>query len=115
MNLIFRVLLSALAVVILANFLPGIAVDSYYTAIYVAVALSLLNFFVKPVLQILSLPITILTFGLFLLVINAIIIYLGGFFVDGFTVNSVLAAIIFSFLLSILESFFFSFLDDKKE
>lgn len=113
MNLIFRVLLSALAVVILANFLPGIEVDSYYTAIFVAVALSLLNFFVKPVLKILSLPITILTLGLFLLVINAIIIFMGGYLVEGFKVDSVLSAIIFSFLLSILESFFFSFLGDK--
>lgn len=110
MNLIFRVLLSAFAVVILANLLPGIAVDSYYTAIFVAIALGLLNFFVKPVLKLLTLPITILTLGLFLLVINAIIIYLAGFFVDGFAVNSILSAIIFSFLLSILESVFFSFL-----
>ena len=65
MKLIIRILLSALAVVILANILPGVGVDSYTTAIIVAIVLSLLNFIVKPILIILTLPITILTLGFF--------------------------------------------------
>jgi len=74
MNLILRILLSALAVVVLAKILPGVGVDSYTTAIIVAIVLSLLNFIVKPILVILTLPVTILTLGLFLLIINHFVI-----------------------------------------
>lgn len=116
MKLILRILLSALAVVILANVLPGVGVDNYTTAIIVAVVLSLLNFLVKPILVILTLPVTIVTFGLFLLIINAIIIMLAGHFVSGFQVNGILWAVIFSLLLSFLQSILFSILkDDKKK
>ena len=61
MRLILRVLLSALAVVILAKVLPHVSVDTYFTAIIVAIVLSLLNFLVKPILVILTLPVTIVT------------------------------------------------------
>lgn len=116
MKFILRLLLSALAVVLLSKILPNVNVDTYATAVIVAVALSLLNFIVKPVMVILTLPITILTFGLFLLVINALIIKLADYFIDGFTVNGWLWAIIFSFLLSILQSILFSLLkSDKKD
>ncbi len=116
MKMILRVLLSALAVVLLSKILPGIGVDSYTTAIIVAIVLSLLNFLVKPVLIILTLPVTIVTFGLFLLIINAIIILLADYFVDGFYANSIWWALLFSLLLSFLQSILFSFLkEDKKK
>lgn len=116
MKFILRLLLSALAVVILSKVLPNVSVDTYVTALIVAVALSLLNFIVKPILVILTLPVTILTFGLFLLVINAIIIKLADYFVDGFNVDGWLWAIIFSLLLSLLQSILFSVLkSDKKD
>ncbi|GMN05931.1 hypothetical protein MTsPCn5_13200 [Croceitalea sp. MTPC5] len=116
MKFILRILLSALAVVLLAKLLPGIGVDSYVTAIVVALVLGLLNFLVKPVLVILTLPVTLVTFGLFLLVINAIIILLADYFVTGFEVQSVLWAIVFSLLLSFLQSILFSILkEDKKK
>ncbi|MEZ4968782.1 MAG: phage holin family protein [Flavobacteriaceae bacterium] len=114
MNLILRVLLSAIAVVILAKILPGVGVDSYTTAIIVAIVLSLLNFIVKPILVILTLPVTILTLGLFLLIINAIIILLTDYFIDGFQVNNIWWALLFSLLLSLLQSIFYSFLNDNK-
>ncbi|MDX1767934.1 phage holin family protein [Arenibacter troitsensis] len=114
MNLILRILLSAIAVVILAKILPGVGVDSYTTAIIVAIVLSLLNFIVKPILVILTLPVTILTLGLFLLIINAIIILLADYFVDGFQVNNIWWALLFSLLLSFLQSIFYSFLNDDK-
>ncbi|MGB5172847.1 phage holin family protein [Eudoraea sp.] len=113
MKLILRILLSALAVVILAKILPGIGVDSYTTAIIVAIVLSLLNFIVKPLLIILTLPITIVTFGLFLLIINALIILLADNFVSGFSVDSIWWALLFSLLLTFLESFLFSFLKES--
>lgn len=116
MKFILRLLLSALAVVVLSKVLPNVSVDSYITALIVAVALSLLNFIVKPILVVLTLPVTIVTFGLFLLVINALIIKLADHFVDGFTVNGWLWALIFSLLLSLLQSILFSLLkNDKKK
>ena len=115
MKLILRILLSAIAVVILSKILPGVGVDSYTTAIIVAIVLSLLNFIVKPVLVILTLPVTILTLGLFLLIINAIIILLADYFIDGFQVNNIWWALLFSLLLSFLQSIFYSFLNDDKK
>ncbi|MCK0155989.1 phage holin family protein [Cellulophaga sp. F20128] len=116
MNTILRVLLSAIAVVVLAKILPGVGVDSYTTAIIVAVVLSILNFFIKPLLVILTLPVTIITLGLFLLVINACIILLADYFITGFTVDGLLWAILFSVLLSVFQSLLFSILkNDKKK
>ena len=116
MKFILRLLLSALAVVILSKVLPNVEVDTYLTAIIVAVALSLLNFIVRPILVILTLPVTIVTFGLFLLVINAVIILLANKLIDGFTVNGFWWALLFSLLLSFLQSILFSLLkEDKKK
>ncbi len=116
MKLILRLLLSAVAVVILSKVLPGASVDSYPTAILVALALSLLNFLVKPILVLLTLPVTLVTFGLFLVIINAIIILLADYFISGFAVDGLLWAIVFSLLLSLLQSILFSILkDDKKK
>ncbi|MEN8789412.1 MAG: phage holin family protein [Flavobacteriaceae bacterium] len=114
MKLILRILLSALAVVILAKILPGIGVDSYTTAIIVAIIISLLNFIVKPLLILLTLPVTILTLGLFLLIINALIILMADGLIDGFQVQSIWWALLFSLLLSFLQSIFYSFLKEEK-
>ena len=115
MNLIIRLLLNALAVFILAHLLNGVSVDGYVGAIIVAVVLSILNLLVKPVLVILTLPVTILTLGLFLLVINALILLLADKLVDGFSISSFWTAVLFSILLSILQSLLQSlFKEDKK-
>lgn len=115
MNLLIRLLLNALAVFILAHLLNGVNVDGYVGAIIVALVLSILNLLVKPILVILTLPITILTLGLFLLVINALIIMLADKLIDGFSVPSFWTAILFSILLSILQSLLQSFLKDAKK
>ncbi|MDT0621078.1 phage holin family protein [Croceitalea vernalis] len=116
MKFILRILLSALAVILLSNILPGITVDTYITAIIVAIVLSLLNFLVKPILIILTLPVTIVTFGIFLLFINGIIILLADYFITGFGVVNIWWALAFSFLLSFLQSILFSLLkSDKKK
>ena len=114
MNFILRLLLSALAVVVLAKILPGVDVSSYGIAILVAFVLSILNFLVKPLLIILTLPVTIVTLGLFLLIINAIIILLADWLVDGFSVNGIWWALAFSLLLSLLQSVLFSLLKKEK-
>lgn len=113
--MILRILLSALAVVILAKLLTGIYVDSYITAIIVAIVLSLLNFIVKPILVIFTLPVTILTFGLFLLIINAIIILLADSLVTGFDVKNIWWALLFSLLLSFFQSVLFSMFKETKK
>ncbi|MEX0361774.1 phage holin family protein [Flagellimonas sp.] len=114
MKLIIRLLLNALAVIILSYVLPGVDVDTYQTAIIVALVISVLNILVKPILIILTLPITILTLGLFLLIINAIIILTAAHFISGFQVSGVLWAIIFSLLLSFLQSILHSLLKEDK-
>lgn len=114
MNLIIRILLTAVAVVLLSKFLPGVEVASFVEAIYVAIVLGLLNALLKPILIILTLPITIVTLGLFLLVINACIILLADKFLDGFAVSGFWIALLFSLLLSLLQSILFSILKEDK-
>lgn len=104
MNLLIKLLISSIVVFVLAHFLPGIAVDSLSTALIVAVVLALLNTFLKPILILLTIPVTIITLGLFLLVINAVIILIGGKLIDGFAVSGFWYALLFSLLLSIGQS-----------
>lgn len=111
MGFILRLLVTGIVVVLLSNFLPGVHVDSYLTAILVAVVLVLLNILVKPVLILFTLPITILTLGLFLLVINAIIILLVDAFITGFEVSGFWIALLFSLLLSLVQSVLFSLVE----
>ena len=113
MKLLARILLSAVAVLVIANFMSSVSVDNYTTAIIVAVILGLLNMFVKPILVIFTLPVTFFTLGLFLLIINAIIILMADSLIDGFSVDGWVSALIFSLLLSFIESIFFSFLKDS--
>ncbi len=98
--------ISALAVLITAYLLPGVHVDSFVSALIVALVLGIINAFIKPILIILTLPIGILTLGLFTFVINALLILLTANLVPGFTVDGFLWAIIFSIVLSIVNSVF---------
>ncbi|MBE16722.1 MAG: phage holin family protein [Dokdonia sp.] len=115
MKPILKVLLTAVAVVVLAKLLPGVAVSGFVSAIIVAVVIAILRFIVKPILIILTIPITILTFGLFLFVINALIIMMADYFIDGFAVSNFWIALLFSILLSIFQSILFSFLKEDKK
>ena len=114
MKIFLKLLLTAVAVVVLSQILPGITVANYGTAILVAVTISLLNMFVRPLLVLFTLPVTILTLGLFLFVINACIILLAGNLITGFAVSGFLTALLFSVLLSIFRSFLFSLLKEEK-
>jgi len=97
-------IISALAIAITAYLLPGIQIDSYITVGITALVLGLINGFIKPVLTLLTLPINILTLGLFSLVINALLILLASEIVPGFEVSSFWWALIFSIVLSIITS-----------
>jgi putative membrane protein len=110
MGFIIRLLITTGLVVLLANILPGIHVDGYTTALWVAVALGILNMFLKPILVIFTLPATILTLGLFLLVINALIIQSAAYFVNGFVVDGFWYAMLFSIVLTFCQSIVNGFL-----
>ncbi|MGC9505196.1 phage holin family protein [Baaleninema sp.] len=97
-------LLTALALVITAYIVPGLTLTGFTAALIAAVILGLVNAVVRPILILLTLPITILSLGLFLFVINAIGIWLVGYFTAGFTVNGFLPALVGSIVLSIVTS-----------
>ncbi len=105
MNALIGLLLNAVAVVITAYLLPGVQVQSFLTAIVVAVVLGVVNAVLKPILFILTLPVNILTLGLFTFILNGIIILLVSAVVPGFRVNGLLWAILFSIILSLINGF----------
>ncbi len=103
MGLIIRILISAVAVYVAAMFIPGVVVTGGpLTYVIVAVVLGLLNAFIKPILTILTIPITVITLGLFLLVINVLMVYLAAYLVSGFSVSGFIAALLFSLVVSIV-------------
>ena len=108
MKFILKLLITALALLLVAYLLPGVAVSSFYIALIVAVLLGLLNLIVKPILVVLTLPINILTLGLFMWVINGFLFWFVGTFVDGFSVDGFLTAIIGALIVSV-----FSWLGEK--
>ncbi|SDG66916.1 putative membrane protein [Flavobacterium omnivorum] len=114
MNLLIKILVTSALVLLIANFMPGVRVDGFTTALIVAIVLGFLNIFIKPILVILTLPVTILTLGLFLLIINALMILLCTKIVGGFSVDTFLTALFFSIILSILQSIMNGILGDGK-
>lgn len=103
MRMIINILVSAVAVYLISKLLqPHVTINSFTAAIIFAIVLAILNFIVKPLLVILTLPITFITLGLFLLVINVIIILLADKFVSGIQIHGFLWAFIFGLLLSII-------------
>jgi putative membrane protein len=114
MKFILRILLTAAAVLLIGNFLSGVHVENYTIAILVALVLGFLFAFLKPIIVVLTLPITVVTLGLFLLVINTLLILLADKVVPGFSVDGFWIAMLFSILLSIAQSVLYSLMDDKK-
>ncbi len=103
--LLLRWLINTLALLIVANLLPGFHFDTFYNALITALVLGLVNVLVKPILVLLTLPVTILSLGLFLFVINALMLWLASSIVKGFTIENfgtALAAAIFLWLISLI-------------
>jgi putative membrane protein len=115
MKLLFRILITAILVLVIAKIMKGVIVDEFTTALTVAIVLGLLNFFVKPVLVLFTLPVTMFTLGLFLLVINAVMILLCDHFVEGFHVSSFWTAMLFSIILSLSQSLVYQITGDVKK
>lgn len=111
MSYLIRLIVLGIIIYFVPQLLSGVGVDGYATAFIVAFVMSVLNGILKPVLVVLSLPITILTLGLFYLVITVAIVYLCDFLVGGFSVDGFFTALIFSFILSIANSVIGSFQD----
>src|SRR5215469_4988039 len=93
---------TAVAIMVVAYVLPGVHVANVWTALLVALVLGVLNTLVRPILIILTLPITAVTFGLFLLVINAVMVLMASHLVPGFTVDSFTWAMLFSVAVSLI-------------
>ena len=104
MKILTRIAITALALLLVTKLSIGVQIDSLYGAVLAAVVLGVLNTLVRPLLVILTLPITIVTLGLFIVVINASLFYFTASFVEGFTVDSFLAAVFGSVLVSIISS-----------
>jgi putative membrane protein len=112
--MILRFLLSGLAVLLTGYLLPGVYVQHFGYALLVAIVLSIVNVLVKPLLVIFTIPITILTLGLFLLVINALMIMLVDALTPGFKVDGFWWALAFSLILSLINGIFGGLVEDKK-
>lgn len=109
MKILVRLIISAIAVLVTDLLLPGVSLgdmsetNGLLTALLVAAVLGLLNALLKPILVLLTLPVTVVTLGLFLLVINAVIVLIADRLIDGFTVRSFWWALGFSLLLSLIQ------------
>lgn len=110
MGFLIRIFVVAAVTFALAHILGGVHVTDFWTALVFALVLGLLNMFVKPLLILFTLPVTFLTLGLFLFVVNTLIVLLASKIVDGFSIDNFWWALLFSIILSIITSAI-----DKKE
>lgn len=104
MGFLLKFILTAIVAYALTYFLPGAHLAGFTDAFLLVLVLAVLNAVVKPILKILGFPITILTLGLFLLVINAVIVLLADWILPGFKLDGFLAALLFSIVLSVVTS-----------
>jgi len=111
-NFLLRLLISAVAVLVVASILSGIHLAGFVNAIIVAAVLAVLNAVLKPLLVILTIPVTVMTLGLFLLVINTLMVLLAAWLIPQFQVDGFWWALLFSVLLSVINSVFFSLIGD---
>jgi putative membrane protein len=105
MSLIIHLVLVALALMGAAYLIPGIAISSFLAALIAAIVLGLLNIFVRPVLILLTLPVTILTLGLFVFVINGLLFWAAASFLDGFSVSGFVPAFLGALFVSVVSAF----------
>src|SRR6267142_5840858 len=115
LQILIKLLLTGVAVLLTAYLLPGVHVDNYGYALLVALVLAIANAIVKPIFIILTIPLTVLTLGLFLLVINAIIIMMVDYFIPGFSVDGFWWALAFSLILSVFNSLFRDMTRDEEK
>jgi putative membrane protein len=110
-----RIVVTSIVAFGLSYILSGVQIDTFTTAIVLAIVLAILNAIVKPILVFITFPITVVTLGLFLFVINALIILLADKFIKGFNVDGFWWALLFSLLLSIVTSLLYKEKREEKE
>lgn len=108
MNFVIRILVTGAVAFGLSYILKGIHIDSYGTALIFALVLALINIFIRPLLVIFTIPLTIITFGLFLFVINALLVLLAAKFINGIQIDGFWWGLLFSLLLSLVTAVLFS-------
>lgn len=108
MNFVIRILVTGAVAFGLSYILKGIHIDSYGTALIFALVLALINIFIRPLLVIFTIPLTIITFGLFLFVINALLVLLAAKFISGIQIDGFWWGLLFSLLLSLVTAVLFS-------
>ncbi len=114
MKLLIGWLLNALALLAVAYFVPDIHVSSFGSALIAAAVIGLVNMLIKPILLILTLPVTIITLGLFIFVINGLLFWLSAYFLQGFEVKTIAAGIIGAIVYSIFSWILSAVVVDKK-
>lgn len=114
MKTLINIFFTAVFVLLLAYLMPGVSVNGFMSALMVAVVLGLLNIFIKPLLVLFTLPVTILTLGLFLLVINALMVMLCDELIDGFHITTFWKALLFSLVLSFCQAVVGKLSEDEK-
>ena len=114
MNFLIRLLISGIIAYVLSKILSGVHISDIGTAIIFALVLACLNAIIKPILVLLTLPITVVTLGLFLFVINALIILLADKILDGIRIDGFWWALLFSIILSVFSSALNTAFADKK-
>ena len=107
MNFLLRIFLSSVGVMLCAHLLDGVYVKGFWSAAFFSSLLSILNYTIKPLLVILTIPLTVLTFGLFLLIINTFIIWVAAELIDGLMIGGFVWAFLFSLLLSLINTLLF--------
>lgn len=104
--MLIKLIINTFAIIVTSFILGGVHLNNFFSALLVAIVLGFLNVFLKPILVILTIPVTVITFGLFLLVINALIILLAGNLVPGFAVDGFWWALAFSLVLTLVNALF---------
>ncbi|MFH0951205.1 MAG: phage holin family protein [bacterium] len=108
-------LISSLAIMLIGWLIPGVVIASFWTALWLVVLLGLINITLKPLLIVLTLPINVLTLGLFTFIINAVLIMFASSIVKGFSVSGFLTALLFSLILSLFNYIISILFKNRKE
>lgn len=113
-NLLTRLFFNAIGLFLIAQYVPGIHVTGFYPALISAFVLGLLNVFIRPILLVLTLPVTIVTLGLFAFIINASLFYFAASFIEGFDVDSFASALLGSLFMSVISAIGNRWISGKK-
>jgi len=114
MSIIINLVVSGIAVLISAYIIPGVSLSNFFVAVVVAVVLSLVNIIIRPIVSLLTLPINLITLGLFSFVITALMVLLTAYIVPGFEISGFVSALFFGIVLSLVNWLLFSIAPIKK-